>query len=138
MSIDFDYQTGLLWQDTQHEEWINSYIELKKAMEDKQDQALFEKLISFLVMYVNHHFNLEQEYMTHYDYPEKKFHMEDHRLYILRLKDFREKYRGYSETAALKIIEEMTNWIYSHILENDKKLGYFILEKERNWIVQKS
>ena len=134
MSIDIDYETGLLWQDTQHQEWIAFYDELKKAIQDKQDHQIFDKMISFLVMYVNHHFGLEQEYMNKYQYPENKFHTEEHRLYIMHLKDFHGKYREYSEDACLKMVEKMTNWIYSHILENDKKLGTFILEKERNWI----
>ena len=132
MTIEIEYQTGLLWQDTQHQEWIACYHNLEQAINEKQDHALFDQMIAFLVMYVNHHFALEKKYMDKYDYPERDFHLEEHRLYILRLKDFRDKHREYTHDAALKLIEEMTNWIYSHILENDKKLGQFILKKEHS------
>ena len=131
VDLDIQYQTGLLWQDTQHKEWVSLLTQLKEAAKNRQDQQLFYQAISFVVMYVNHHFFLEGEYMERYLYPEERFHKEEHRIYILRLKDFREKHREYSEDACSKIIENMTDWIYSHIMENDKKLGEFILTKEQ-------
>lgn len=131
MNLDLQFQTGLLWQDVQHNEWITLLNELEKARKDKQDHLLFSKVISFVVMYVTHHFSIEEEYMKRYEYPDIKFHIEEHRLYILRLKDFREKHREYSDEAISKIIESMTEWIYSHIMENDKKLGKFVLNKEQ-------
>ncbi len=131
MYLDIQYQTGLLWQDSQHREWISLLGQLEEAHKKRQDQPLFQQAVSFLVMYVNHHFSLEEEYMMRYLYPDERFHREEHRLYLIRLKDFREKNREYSEEACSKIIQSMTDWIYSHILENDKKLGEFILNKEQ-------
>ncbi len=131
MNLNIQYQTGLLWQDIQHREWVSLLDQLEEAQKIGQDQQLFHEAVSFLVMYVNHHFFLEQEYMKRYLYPEERFHNEEHRIYLLRLKDFREKHREYSEEACLKIIQSMTDWIYSHIVENDKKLGEFILKKEQ-------
>ena len=131
MDLDIQYQTGLLWQDCQHKEWISLLDQLKEAANNVQDQQLFLEAISFLAMYVNHHFSLEEAYMKQYQYPEERFHREEHRIYILRLKDFREKHREYSTDGCTKIIENMTNWVYSHIMENDKKLGEFILRKEQ-------
>jgi hemerythrin-like metal-binding protein len=132
VDLDIRYQTGLLWQDCQHREWISLLGQLEEAQKDRQDQQLFHQAVSFLVMYVNHHFSLEEEYMRQYLYPEERFHREEHRIYLVRLKDFREKHREYSEDACSKIVESMTNWLYSHILENDKKLGEFILTKEQS------
>jgi len=131
MALDVQFKTGLLWQDTQHKEWIKLLDKLKGAKKKKQDHQLFASTISFLVMYANHHIGIENEYMKRYEYPERNFHMEEHRLFILRLKDFREKYRNFSDEATLKIIESMTEWVYSHILENDQKLGEFIIKKEQ-------
>lgn len=131
MDLDIQYQTGLLWQDCQHREWISLLGKLEEAQKDRQDQQLFYEAVSFLVMYVNHHFSVEEAYMKQYLYPEERFHREEHRIYILRLKDFREKNREYAIDACTKIVENMTDWVYSHIMENDKKLGEFILTKEQ-------
>jgi len=131
MSIDIQYQTGLLWQDSQHREWVLLLEHLKDAQKMNQTQQLFNEAISFLAMYVNHHFSLEEAYMKHYRYPEERFHKEEHRIYILRLKDFREKHREYSADDCSRISENMTDWVYSHIMENDKKLAKFILETEQ-------
>jgi len=130
LKLDLQFQTGLLWQDSQHKEWIWFLNELTKTQKSKQGQELFNQAVSFLVMYVHHHFGIEEEYMRRYAYPEEKFHGEEHRLYLLRLKDFRGKHREYSDEAVLKMVESMTEWLYSHIMENDKKLGKFILKKE--------
>ncbi len=131
VDLDIQYQTGLLWQDSQHRQWILLLDQLKEAAKKGHDQHLFYQAVSFLVMYVNHHFSLEEEYMGRYLYPEERFHREEHRLYLIRLKDFRERHREYTEDACSIIVESMTDWLYSHILENDKKLGEFILTKEQ-------
>ncbi len=129
--MDVKFQTGLFWQDCQHEEWIALLAQLKKDELGKNDPQMFRHTISFIVMYVNSHFSLEKVYMEKYNYPEKRFHLEEHRLYIMRLKDFREKFCEYSNEAILNVIENMNEWIYSHIMENDKKLGLFVLKHEQ-------
>jgi len=126
------FETGLLWQDCQHKDWIGLLNDLETAKKAKQDSQLFGQAVSFLVMYVIHHFGIEEEYMRKFQYPDERFHREEHRLCILRLKDFRGKHRGYSEEAFFQLIETMKEWVYSHILENDKKLGEFILKKEHS------
>lgn len=131
MDLDIRYRTGVIWQDRQHGDWINLLSRLKGENGQLPDKGLFEESVSFLVMYVNFHFRLEEEYMRVYKYPEIRFHSEEHRIYTLRLKDFREKNREYSMAGLEKIIQGMTEWIYSHITENDLKLGNFILQQVR-------
>jgi len=132
MSFDAKYETGVVWQDFQHKQLIDLFQKVKEARSNKKDENLCRYTVAFLAMYANHHFSLEEEYMRQYLYPEERFHREEHRIYLVRLKDFREKHREYSEDACSKIVESMTNWLYSHILENDKKLGEFILTKEQS------
>ncbi len=124
------YHTGVVWQDCQHEEWLELMVRLRKIDSGQRDSKLFHQIYSFLVMYAASHFNLEKAYMETYDYPEKRFHLEEHRLYILRLKDFREKYQDYGDKTISNMIESMNEWFLSHIMENDKKLGQFILDYE--------
>ena len=137
MILDVKYETGLLWQDIQHQEWIGQLNELKAAKANHKGADAFNQAIAFNVMYANYHFGIEEAYMKKYDYPEHKFHAEEHRLCILRLKDFREKYRDYSDEAGIWIVESMTEWVYSHIMENDKKLGAFIIEREQPSLIVK-
>lgn len=129
--LDIKYRTGLLWQDCQHEDWISLLARLKKARSGEKDQKLFHQILSFLVMYVSSHFSLEKKYMEQYDYPERRFHLEEHRLFTLKLKDFRQKYTGLEEDGIIRLIDSISEWVYSHIQENDKKLGAFILKKEQ-------
>ena len=125
------YHTGLIWQDCQHEDWILLLSRLRNAGSQKKDQKLFHQILSFLVMFVHSHFSLEKAYMERYDYPEKEVHLEEHRRFVLNLKDFRQQYKKLEEKTVIRMIDNMIEQVYSHILEHDKKLGAFILEKEQ-------
>jgi hemerythrin-like metal-binding protein len=64
---------------------------------DEIDQNMFSYTVAFLVMYVNHHFSLEEEYMKAYACPDLAFHKKEHAEYVQQLKKFREKYSQHSK-----------------------------------------
>jgi hemerythrin-like metal-binding protein len=84
-----------------------------------------------LAMYVNSHFKLEEEYINKYNYPDKEEHFKEHKNYIKELKEFRSKYTRYSKKASDKLVSRLGEWILSHIMERDQKLGKYILEFEK-------
>ena len=86
MSLEQKYKTGVLWQDIQHQQLIDlleSFSEAETAGQDKYTYTL-----AFLVMYVNHHFGLEEAYMEAYAYPGLAAHKVEHAAYIQQLKEF--------------------------------------------------
>jgi len=131
MSFDAKYETGVVWQDFQHKQLIDLFQKIKEARLHKKDEKLFSYTVAFLAMYVNHHFSLEEEYMEKYQYPGKDAHRKEHQDFVKEIKAFRDENKGYSQRASDDLLTRMEDWILSHILEDDQKLGEFILTKEQ-------
>ena len=131
MDIDVKYETGVVWQDFQHKQLMDLFGKIKAAKKNKKEKNLFRYTVAFLAMYANHHFKLEEEYMENYNYPDTDIHQKEHKSFVKELKSFRAENKEFSEAAADDITTRMGEWILSHILENDQKLGTFILEKEQ-------
>jgi len=130
MNTDITYETGVIWQDFQHKQLIDLFEKIKKARSDEKEKDLYPYTTAFLAMYVNHHFSLEEEYMAKYDYPDTLVHTWEHTAFLKELKAFRKEHREYAPEAVDDLLVRMEKWISSHILENDQKLGKFILSKE--------
>lgn len=130
MSLEEQYHTGVIWQDFQHRELMSQVIKLKTADKEAEKDA-FRFSVTFLAMYVHHHFKLEEEYMGIYRYPDREAHQKEHKAFIKRLREFRANHRQYSEAAREELLEQLNDWILTHIFKDDKTLGKYILEAEK-------
>ena len=99
MDINKKYQTGVLWQDIQHKEFIDLVNKFSNMQEDNSQASMYTYTLGFLVMYAHHHFNLEEGYMKKYLYPDFEHHQKEHKKLIQQLKDFRKKYPAYTPEA---------------------------------------
>ena len=129
MSLEEKYKTGVLWQDIQHQQLVD--LLEKFADNNEMGQEMFTYTLGFLVMYVNHHFNLEEEYMQAYNFPDLDGHKKEHAEYVQQLKDFRQAHPQYSKEAGDVLMKTILTWILNHIMGADQKLGKFILTEER-------
>jgi hemerythrin-like metal-binding protein len=132
MAIDAKYKTGVVWQDFQHKQLIDLFQKIKEARANKKDENLFRYTVAFLAMYVNHHFSLEEEYMEKYQYPGKDAHHKEHQDFVKEIKAFRDENKGYSQRASDDLLTRMEDWILTHILEDDQRLGRHIQSFEKN------
>ena len=82
-------------------------------------------------MYASQHLSLEEGYMDEYEYPDAEYHKKAHKEFIKKLKDFRKIHNSFSQDAIEDLLKNIKEWILNHISENDKKLGLFILETEK-------
>jgi hemerythrin len=131
MTIDVKYETGVLWQDFQHKQLIDLFNKLRESKLTNTDKNLYKYTLAFLAMYANQHFELEEEYMGKYNYPQIKRHSREHKIFVKELKKFRKENSEFSDARTDKLLTSMGEWILEHILEDDKKLGEFILNKEQ-------
>ena len=92
---------------------------------------MFTYTPAFLVMYVNHHFMLEEAYRRAYDSPDPAAHKKEHADYTQQLKTFRQTHTQFSKEAGDILIKTILALILKHILGSDQVLGKFILTKER-------
>lgn len=135
MGLDKKYETGILWQDTQHRQLIDLMEKLSDSNAREADPKMFTYTTAFLAMYVTHHFNLEEQYMKTYGYPELEFHLKEHQNYIDMVKTFRRDHTQFSVEGALFLEKNILKWILDHIMDNDQKLGAFIRIEEKKRIL---
>lgn len=131
MGLGKKYNTGVVWQDFQHRQLMDLFFKVKEAKVKNTGQDVFKYSLAFLAMYVNHHFKLEEEYMDIYYYPDRNLHKKEHKDLIKKIKIFRKDYIDYDEQAIDKLLMTLNDWILNHILENDKKLGDYIISCEQ-------
>ncbi|MDM8538361.1 hypothetical protein QUF70_16525, partial [Desulfobacterales bacterium HSG17] len=74
MTLEKKYNTGVVWQDFQHQELMELFFKVKEAKIKNKGGDVFQYAVAFLAMYVNHHFKLEEEYMDIYYYKDAKAH----------------------------------------------------------------
>lgn len=133
MALGKKYNTGVVWQDFQHRQLMDLFFKVKEAKNQKDtDKDVFKYSLAFLAMYVNHHFQLEEEYMDIYVYPESSSHKQEHKEFIKKIKYFRKTYSESDEKAIDKLLVTINNWILEHILGDDKKLGQHIISCEKD------
>jgi len=137
VGFDKKYETGILWQDTQHRQLIDLMEKLSDSNAREADPKMFTYTTAFLVMYVTHHFKLEEQYMKAYGYPESKFHLKEHQNYIDMVKTFRRDHTQFSVEGALFLEKNILKWILEHIMDNDQKLGAFIRIEEKKRLLAK-
>lgn len=135
MGLDKKFETGVLWQDTQHQQLIELMEKLADAPGGGPDPKMFTYATAFLAMYVNHHFSLEEQYMKVYGYPDQEFHLKEHHKFIGMIKQFRKEYPQFSPKGIKFLQETIVTWIQEHILDNDQKLGKFIRKEEKKRIL---
>ena len=133
--MDKKYETGILWQDTQHQQLIDLMEKLSDSNAKESDPKLFVYTTAFLAMYVTHHFSLEEQYMKTYGYPDLEFHLKEHKKYLAMVMQFRKEHTTFSREGAIFLEQSIIKLILEHITENDQKLGEFIVKEEKKRIL---
>jgi hemerythrin len=122
-----DLSVGVKEIDDQHKEFIKNLNKLLDAMTQGKGREEVGNIISFLEIYIDKHFELEQEYMRRYMYPDYEKHKGLHAEFmteVARLK--REFNKGSGITMVLQTERDLIQWFFRHIKETDKALGKFL------------
>jgi hemerythrin len=88
-------------------------------------------MISFLEGYVITHFEIEEMYMAQYNYPNHALHKEQHTQFMENLNQIKHDYKknGESLCLALRLQQDIVDWLTEHIGKFDKDLARFMTEK---------
>jgi hemerythrin-like metal-binding protein len=119
--------TGVTEIDEQHRNLVNSINEVNTRLSNTTINAeILEKITQDLLSYALYHFETEESLMKEFNYAETQ--SEDSTIH-------QRQHRDFSTTVAGKLISRedllsfLNGWLVNHILNTDKKLGAFILEK---------
>ena len=117
--------------DLQHLYLLYTFIELGMVCDQGDESVIaekYERAFSNILEFTSEHFFVEMEIFRHFNYPESREHLKEHRMFIEKMKKRnREKMEGDSEVAR-QLVGDLMSWLFDHILQEDKKFLTFFRE----------
>ena len=129
--------TGVTEIDEQHRILVNSINEVNTRLSNTTINAeILEKITQDLLSYALYHFETEESLMKEYNYAEthnedSANHQRQHRDFSATVVSVREGIKTEKLISREDLLTFLNGWLVNHILNTDKMLGAFILEKRR-------
>lgn len=120
-----EFLTGIKDCDLQHKKIFNMINALYDGIRFNIEKETLRSSLETLKKYIEMHFKTEEERLERYGYPEKDAHREEHRRFIENL----EKLLNQEDVNYLNILKFLKNWWIAHLLNQDRKYGWYLKEK---------
>ncbi len=131
-----DYQVGIQRIDRQHKALLATLNKLHEILMSHGDRALIDETLSGLIDQTRVHFHDEEEFMQTHDYPGYQSHKELHEILLRQVEGVLETQQvleshhlQQSWAEKLDLADFLREWLISHIVDSDKKLGLFLKSK---------
>ena len=121
--------TGIGEQDTQHKKLIDMINQLNDAMQAGKGSEVLGKVLSELVNYTVFHFGYEEKLMSEHGYTDTPAHKAEHVKFVQTVGDFKKKFDAGNAVISVEIMNFLRDWLTSHIMKTDKKLGQELVKK---------
>jgi hemerythrin len=115
--------------DTQHRCLIELVNRLHDSMKAGQGNAIIGAILSDILSYTKFHFSTEEKYFQQFGYPEYLRHKMQHDELAQKAKSLNESYAKGKLTITVEVLNFLTDWLKTHILESDKKYSSFLRGK---------
>jgi hemerythrin-like metal-binding protein len=132
-----DYQVGIERMDKQHYGLLSTLNKLHDILMSQGDQARVDNKLACLIDQTKVHFHTEEQFMQAYDYPDYENHKELHDILLRQVEDVLETQHEMetfhiqqSWAEKLELLDFLREWLISHIIDTDKKLGDFLKSKK--------
>ncbi|MEW6714055.1 MAG: bacteriohemerythrin [Nitrospirota bacterium] len=127
--------TGVKTIDEHNRRLVSMINKLVTAIKEQSCKYIIGDVISFLEEYSVNHCAAEEVYMLYCGYPEYRLHKKQHNKFIddvIELKKESLNPDPGRQCASYELSVEtnrlMTDWVFDHIADEDKKLGVFLNE----------
>jgi hemerythrin len=125
-----DYSVGVAIFDDEHKKLIAIINQLHDAVADGIDKADLQRVCDSLVEYTLMHFRHEEMYFDDWAYPDAATHIAVHANLRQRVFGYRKQIQAKdSEALAGELAAFLRDWLYRHILVEDRKYGEFLCNK---------
>lgn len=126
--------TGVPEMDEQHRILVNSINETNTRLAANVNAEILDKLTRDLLSYALYHFETEEALMKTYDYhggsqQDCDAHLQQHRTFSAKVIAVREGIKTGKLITREELLTFLNNWLINHILNTDKRLAAYILEK---------
>ncbi len=124
-----EYSVGVAELDGHHKKLISMINELHLAMNSDRGQRLVKTIISEMLDYARMHFEIEEGYMRQVEYLGLLGHFREHENFVNKARDLQQRSEEGEFVLSLEVIQFLSDWLKTHILETDMK--YVPLFKEK-------
>jgi hemerythrin len=115
--------------DEQHRKLLGVINDLHEAVGLGKGQEVLDALFEELSNYITTNFSTEEEFMERYQFPDAEGHRRAHDGFTARVKEFGAKARAGGNAVGDEALVYLKDWIISHDVRIDKKLGVFLNER---------
>lgn len=125
ITFDDSLLTGSRAVDVQHKFLIDIINDLAEAIEQGQAASVVKKTLNLMKYYAEWHFEREERCMEEYECPAAEINKAAHKKFIETFEAFQGEYRqsGGSDEIALRMYQELTDWLVRHIKKVDGQLA---------------
>jgi hemerythrin-like metal-binding protein len=123
------YALGIPLIDNQHRELIKRIASLKIAMNTHQMYHELAQALKFVVDYTQYHFRSEEEILRENEYVHLSHHLNLHADLIGKVTAILGNLRRGKHLLPSQFIDFLENWVFQHILDEDKKFGLFLAKQ---------
>jgi hemerythrin len=116
--------TGIVELDAQHKYLIDTFNDLGHSITGRYDPENINKVLKMMKFYVEWHFSKEEECMERHHCPAARKNSKAHAVFTKKLRGYQKEFEdtGGTRELAIKIHEELTDWIVNHIMIVDSQL----------------
>jgi hemerythrin len=126
------YDIGIESIDKQHRQMVDMISRLEISVATDTENREMGNALKFLVDYINMHFSEEEEIMRKSGFPRYEHQKALHKGLIQKVMAVLLKLKKGESIHPQELIGFLTDWLVTHILDEDQKIGEFLAEKERS------
>ncbi|MFW3145462.1 MAG: bacteriohemerythrin [Thermoplasmatota archaeon] len=123
------YLVGINQVDEQHKRLVHLINDLHEAMLEGRGKAETHKVLLKLIDYSMYHFTTEEKLMEKHGYDELVRHQTQHLSFVDKVKDLSRRHDEGEYMISIETNEFLKEWLSSHILVSDKRLGPYLRSK---------
>ncbi|MEA2043073.1 MAG: bacteriohemerythrin [Bacteroidota bacterium] len=114
------YELGHEEIDKQHEKLVDIINDFYSAFANAEAHEEIHKIIGELVNYTIFHFTAEEEIFKKSGYPDTEEHINKHRVFVDKLKDYHKEVQDGNMTTTYDLMTFLRDWLLEHIMGTDR------------------
>src|SRR5271169_6696022 len=116
--------------DAEHDLQMQMLDSLSGSLERGGELSPAKYILEQFIEFSDMHFLSEQLVMRLHGYPGYESHLEQHTLLMKRVREIRDQVIRGEKGSSIQMIQELRDWLLSHIASEDVAFGEFLRKKE--------
>lgn len=115
--------------DTQHKRLVQLLNDLHAAMQEGRSRQAMGDVLNGLISYTGTHFAAEEKIMVQHAYPGYADQKKQHEDLLKRVNAFKTDFESGKVGLNMELMNFLSEWVNTHIVGTDKKLGAYLVSK---------